>query len=313
MFRYERPQAGRQRQFWQLGCELFGNLPPARDAELVQMVLYLFEELGLKDLRTIINSVGCNGCRPAYIEVIQEYFHQTLEPLCDECKRRVKKNPLRIFDCKVDTCHSVSEGAPPIDKYLCDGCNLHMEEFLGYLDRLVIPYEVNPRLVRGLDYYTRTVFEIIDSRLGAKDALAAGGRYDDLVEDFGGLPTPALGFAAGIERVILSLRRLGLDDDTEGGVELYISAISDDAIETVLRIGRDLRQSGIKTRTGYMERSVKREVRLAGRLGVRFLFIIGSDELASGMIKPRDILEHRELEEISIDRIVEWSKEALGR
>lgn len=313
MFRYERPQAGRQREFWQFGCELFGNLPPARDAELIQMVLYIFDELGLRDLETIINSVGCNLCRPGYTEVIRRYFKAELDSICNDCRIRVEMNPLRILDCKRDVCHSISSKAPLIQDYLCNGCSSHMERIMGLLDHLGIDYTVNPRLVRGLDYYTKTVFEIVDPRLGAKDAIAAGGRYDDLVENFGGPPTPALGFAAGIERLIISLRKLGIEESKDVGVDLYITAISDDAIETVLRIGRDLRKIGIRTKTGYKERSLKKEVVCAARLGARFLIIMGPDELSSRVVRPKDILAHKELDPVSIDKIVQWSKEAFRR
>jgi histidyl-tRNA synthetase len=314
MFRYERPQAGRQRQFWQFGCEVFGNLPPVRDAELIQMVLYLFSELGLKDgLQTIVNSIGCKGCRPAYVERLSEYFQETLELLCDDCRRKAKRNPLRILDCKREKCQNVSKGAPLIESYLCSSCSLHMREALRYLDYLKVNYEVNPRLVRGLDYYTRTVFEIIDSSLGAKDALAAGGRYDDLVEDFGGPSTSAIGFAAGIERIILSLKNSNLQQNLKEKIDIYITAISDRAIETVLKVAKDLRANGIRTKTGYKERSLKKEARLAARLGVRFLLVIGEDEIKAGVVKPKDILKYKELEEVQIGRIVEWAKRSLRR
>jgi histidyl-tRNA synthetase len=209
MFRYERPQAGRFRQFFQIGAEAFGVGEPKIDAEILSMLRHFFERLGLKGLSFEVNSIGCEKCRPDYKKTLLDFFSNRIDGLCQDCKRRFEYNPLRILDCKLDACIKLRDGAPRVTKFLCDECREHFNTLLSMLELLNIPYVVIPDMVRGLDYYTRTTFEITCKDLGAQDAVAAGGRYDRLVEDFGGPPTPAIGFAIGMERITTLIKSSG--------------------------------------------------------------------------------------------------------
>ena len=201
MFRYERPQAGRFRQFYQIGAEAFGVSDPKIDAEILSMLKLFFERIGLKDLNFQINSIGCDKCRPGYKKALIDFFSDRLEGLCPDCKRRYEINPLRILDCKVEACVKLKEGAPHVTDSLCGECQIHFDAFQDFLKSLDVPFVINPNMVRGLDYYTRTTFEVTCEHLGSQNAVAAGGRYDKLVQEFGGPPTPAIGFAAGMERL----------------------------------------------------------------------------------------------------------------
>lgn len=307
MFRYERPQAGRQRQFYQLGTELLGSSHPARDAELIGMVIRLFNELGLLELETEINSVGCQNCQPAFISALRDYFYK--ERPCLDCQRRLERNPLRILDCKNDICKEIISRSPVIDEYLCKECLLHIKEVKMYLELLDVSYITNPRLVRGLDYYTRTVFEVI-KRDKSQNVLAAGGRYDRLVEDLGGISTPALGFAAGIERIV-SLLRLVRGEVEREGIDIYISSIDEAADKIVLKIVDSLRKAGFIVRFSCESRSARKEARLANRLKGRFLMIIGEDELRNEMVRPKDMVAKKELDAVLLTDVVEWFKEVL--
>lgn len=312
MFRYERPQAGRQRQFWQLGTELFGSSHPARDAELIGMIIQLFKELGLKGLRTEINSVGCSLCRPKFICALKDHFQEQNTLLCPDCQDRLEKNPLRILDCKKDICRSLILKGPGIDDYLCKDCLTHLDQVRGYLDLLNISYVTNPHLVRGLDYYIRTVFEIIDERLGAQDALAAGGRYDELVSDFGGPPTPALGFAAGIERIVLSLEKVKGKGTEKEDLDVYIASIDDAADGVSLKMAENLRKAGAKVILSCESRSAKNQARLANKSKGRFLVVIGENELSEGMVRPKDMVAHKLLDPIPLTEIIDWFEEVLS-
>jgi len=201
MFRYERPQAGRYRQFFQIGVEAFGIAEPNIDAEILSMLKLFFEKLSLKDLNFEVNSIGCEQCRPDYKISVRDFFSTKIDSLCPDCKRRLDLNPLRILDCKVDACVKLKQGVPRVTDFLCNECRGHFSKLLSLLELLKVPYVINPEMVRGLDYYTRTTFEVTSENLGSQNAIAAGGRYDSLVEDFGGPPTPAVGFALGMERI----------------------------------------------------------------------------------------------------------------
>ncbi|HAV43521.1 TPA: histidine--tRNA ligase [bacterium] len=311
MFRYERPQAGRQRQFWQLGTELFGSSHPARDAELIGMTLEFFKELGLENLITEINSVGCLGCRGSFVSALHEYLQKEKGLLCSDCQIRLEKNPLRILDCKSEPCKSLVLEGPDIERYLCSGCHSHLKKVEGYLDLLDVSYKMNSHLVRGLDYYTRTVFEIIDRRLGSQDALAAGGRYDELVKELGGPSTPAIGFAAGMERIVLALKKDRKMGDKKEKTDFFIASIDEAADGVVLKIAHSLRTAGLHSKFNCESRSAKSQAQLANKLGARFLIIIGEDELRNEEVRPKDMSVRKLLDPVDLSGIVSWCKEVL--
>lgn len=283
MFRYERPQAGRFRQFFQIGAEAFGVGEPKIDAEILSMLSLFFERIGLKGLSFQVNSIGCQECRPGYREALVTFFSERLEGLCPDCRRRYGHNPLRILDCKVATCIQLRNGAPQVTDSLCGACREHFTDFRAFLDLLDIPYVINPDMVRGLDYYTRTTFEVTCEHLGAQNAVAAGGRYDRLVEDFGGPPTPAIGFAIGMERVT-SLVRSSVDDNIPVP-SVFIATIGDTAAKEGLRLADRLRGNGIWAELGYAGNSLKSQLRRADRLSADYVFILGDDEIQSGKLK----------------------------
>jgi len=283
MFRYERPQAGRFRQFFQIGAEAFGVGEPKIDAEILSMLKLFFERLGLKGLNFEVNSIGCEQCRPGYRKALLNFFSDRLEGFCPDCKRRNEQNPLRILDCKVDACIKLRDGAPHVTDYLCGECREHFTAFQSFLIMLNIPHVVNPNMVRGLDYYTRTTFEVTCEHLGAQNAVAAGGRYDRLVEDFGGPPTPAIGFAIGMERITSLVRSSGTDSIPAPFV--FIATIGESAGKEGLIIANRLREEGIWAELGYTGNSLKSQLRRADRLSADYVLIIGDDEINSGRLK----------------------------
>jgi len=283
MFRYERPQAGRFRQFYQIGVEAFGVEEPKIDAEILSMLKLFLERLGLTGLTFHVNSIGCEKCRPSYRKALHDFFSERIDGLCPDCKRRFDYNPLRILDCKVDACIKLREGAPVITAFLCDECKLHFNALLALLNMLAIPFVENPNMVRGLDYYTRTTFEVTSENLGAQNAVAAGGRYDRLVEDFGGPHTPAIGFAIGMERLTAIIKSLAKQEVPVP--EVVIVTIGEDAGTKGLLIADRLRQEGVWVEVGYSGNSLKSQLRKADRLSSKYVLIIGDDELASGRLK----------------------------
>lgn len=287
MFRYERPQKGRQRQFHQIGVEAFGTADPRMDAEVIAMLFLYLKECGFEGLRLELNSIGDEVCRPVYKEELREYFGPRMNELCPDCARRFEVNPLRILDCKAAACARLKEAAPRITDYLCPDCQTHFESLKDYLDMLQIPFTLDPLMVRGLDYYTRTTFEVTTERLGAQNAVAAGGRYDRLVEDFGGPPTPAIGFALGMERLTALLK----GQAEVPRPELFIAYIGPVAAREALKLALELRKGGIWVETGYEGASLKSQFRKADRLGARHVFIIGEEELGKGALKWKDLKE----------------------
>jgi histidyl-tRNA synthetase len=283
MFRHERPQAGRFRQFYQIGAEAFGVNESKIDAEILSMLRIFFQRLGLKGLKFEVNSIGCEKCRPDYRSALLTFFSGRIEGLCPDCKRRYDQNPLRILDCKVPACISLRQGAPHVTDFLCGECREHFDEFLSCLKLLDIPYVINPNMVRGLDYYTRTTFEVTCEHLGAQNAVAAGGRYDRLVQDFGGPPTPAIGFAIGMERVTSLMKASGTGSIPSPPV--FIAAIGKRAEEEGLVIADRLRQKGVWVELGYSVNSLKSQMRRADRLSAGHVIIIGDDEIRSGRLK----------------------------
>jgi histidyl-tRNA synthetase len=289
MFRYERPQKGRFRQFYQIGAEAFGIGRPQMDAELIIMLKNLLEQIGLSDLNFEINSIGCAECRPAYRQALLDFFGGKLAEYCPDCQRRYETNPLRILDCKVSRCGELKQGAPVVTDYLCDECRAHFEEVLSILDVFKVPYTLNPHLVRGLDYYTKTTFEVTSEHLGAQKAVAAGGRYDRLVEEFGGPATPAIGFAIGLERLVTLLKeKRGIAIPVP---KVFVATLGKEADIEGFRITESLRAQGIWAEQSYGSTSLKSQLRHADRLGAMFALIIGENELKAGKVQWKNLLK----------------------
>ncbi len=286
MFRYERPQKGRYRQFHQLDVEVFGMHDPAVDAEVIDLAWSLVAELGIAQAELVINSVGCAVCRPRFQEALLAALGSDLAKLCQDCQRRAATNPLRIYDCKVPADQPIIDALPHSADHLCEACAAHFAAARGHLDAWGIPWRLSHRLVRGLDYYTRTTFEILGQSLGAQNALLGGGRYDGLVKRLGGPDRTGIGFAAGLERLVLALPEGTAGDVT---VRAFVAAIGDDARGDALRLLRELRQAGIAAHMEFEGRSIKAQMKRADRLGARVTLIVGGDELARGEVTVRDM------------------------
>ncbi len=297
MFRYERPQAGRQRQFHQAGVEVFGSSDPLVDVEVILLNMQLFKTLGLNDLEVDINSVGCKKCQPEFRKQLKAYFKDNVESMCKDCKDRFKYNPLRILDCKEKGCQKQIEKAPATVDYLCDECGEHFQKVIGLLSDRAIKYKVNNRLVRGLDYYTKTTFEIVSSKLGAQNAVSGGGRYDTLVQEFGGKPIPAVGFAIGIERVIEILKSSHISHITSPAPTLFIATLGDEAKKVGFDLLSKARAKGISADMDYLGKSLKAQMKIADRIGASYVYIIGEDEInkKSAILKEMERGEQKEV------------------
>ena len=297
MFRAERPQKGRLRQFRQVGVECLGADEPTVDAEAIIMLMRFYEAIGIpaSETRLLLNSMGCEKCRPAYREMVREHIHQHSEELCEECNHRADLNPLRAFDCKNEHCHEVMEGAPKITDHLCDDCRAHYEAVKGYLDAAGIAYVEDSRLVRGLDYYTRTVFEIqVDTGMGSQNAIGGGGRYDKLAKEVGGRDTPGLGFALGYERCVLALEALGAKASSEVAPAAFIACVDNSTRATAFNLAQELRAQGLYIEVDHQKRSLKSQFKLADKLSARKVIVLGPDEVAEGVAKIRDMETHEE-------------------
>lgn len=305
MFRYERPQKGRYRQFHQFGVEAFGSASPLLDVEMIALPISLYRAVGLHEFEVHINSIGCSTCRPAYRERLTEYLSAHRAALCSTCQDRLERNPLRVLDCKNPTCRELTEGAPKSFEHLCDECAEHFSAVRSGLDGLGIRYVLNSRLVRGLDYYSRTVFELIGLDLGAQDALGGGGRYDGLVEECGGPPTPAVGFAVGMERLLLSLEARGALPSEESAPYVYVAALGDAARSRALEIAFALRDKGLGAELDYEGRSLKAQMRSAQRSGAGYVLIIGDEELAKGEVVVKK-MDTGEQSTVPLEGIVQW-------
>jgi len=304
MFRQERPQKGRMREFHQFGIEAIGSADPAVDAEQIEMGVRICQELKISDFKLHVNSIGCPVCRPVHREKLLEFMKDKIGALCDDCKTRYLRNPLRMFDCKNEECIAQLEGAPVMIDYLCDECRTHYDQVKKYLAELGVDYLEDTRLVRGLDYYTKTAFEIKSSLLGSQDTLLGGGRYDLLVEELGGKATPAIGFAAGIERFILVLQMQKKVDLEEKKLNLFIAALGDEAKAFAVKLVRDLRQKNISCETDYLQRSLKAQMREANRQKAEKVLIIGEEEMKKSKAALKD-MESGEQKEIDLDRIAD--------
>jgi len=292
MFRYERPQKGRMRQFWQIDAELLGAAEPSADAELITMLWRFFEACGIpsSNMRLLLNSMGDENCRPAYRDKVAAYIRSHANDLCEECNRRADTNPLRAFDCKVPGCRQVMAGAPLLRDELCDACARHYSAVKEMLDTLGIPFTEDPSLVRGLDYYTRTVFEVqADAGLGSQNAIGGGGRYDRLMEEYGGPPTPGLGFALGFERTVLAMQAAGVAPDAGVHVDAFVAVAQPGAEREAFKLVTAVRDAGLSAEMGHQGKSLKAQMKAADRLGARYALILGADELAAGEVTLRDM------------------------
>lgn len=294
MFRYDRPQAGRYREFHQFGYEVLGETDPAVDAEVILLAWRLYEALGLLELSVQLNSIGCPNCRPSYLEALRAHFGRHEEQLCPDCRRRVQGNPLRLLDCKNDQCQPAILSAPASTEYLCEECDAHFAELRRLLAALELPVILNSRLVRGLDYYTRTVFEIWPPQIGAQSAIGGGGRYDGLMEQLGGKPTPGIGFATGIERVILNIKEQRVNVPEVGKLVLFVAWLGAQARPHALRLADQARRSGIPAVSALGARSLKAQMKQANSLGARYAFILGEEEVKDGAVTIRDMAESRQ-------------------
>ena len=281
MFRRERPQKGRYRQFHQIGAEVLGSDNPAIEAEVLEMLQFFLKRIGIEDQTLLVNSIGCNICRPRFLEELKRALAEKKDGLCADCQRRSETNPLRVLDCKVESCQPIIESLPKISDFLDDGCRTHFDKFLGYLTSRQISFTIVPRLVRGLDYYTRTTFEITSGALGAQNTLIGGGRYDGLAEALGGPPTKGFGFALGLERILLVLQESGKQAQLPSP-QLFLAPLGEAAFEKATLLARDLRQQGIRCVLDFETRSLKSAMRLANKLQAQHVLILGDSELQTG-------------------------------
>ena len=280
-FRYERPQAGRLREFHQFGVEIFGAKGAQTDAEAIVMADTLLKKLGL-NVQLYINSIGCPTCRAAFNKALKEFFEPNLENLCYDCKTRYAKNPLRLLDCKEENCKKINSDAPSILEYLCDDCAAHFDTLKACLTLAGVDYKIDPRIVRGLDYYTRSVFEFVSTSIGAQGTVCAGGRYDGLIAELGGNPMPAVGFAAGIERLLIVMEQTGVEIPAPHVPTVYIAGMDNDCRQKAFELATLLRAKGVFAEIDHMERSVKAQFKYADKLGAKYVAVIGGNELAEG-------------------------------
>ncbi len=307
-FRYEQPQSGRLRQHHQFGVEFIGSESPLAEVELISLITTFIREIGLRDAKLHINSIGCKDCRQTYNEALLTYLRKHEDELCPTCRERMQKNPLRVIDCKVPTCKEIVRGAPRTIDYLDDGCREHFDELKSLLDEMAIPYEVDTGIVRGLDYYTRTVFEFVNSE---GFTLCGGGRYDGLVHEIDEKQDiPAVGFGMGIERIIYFLEKENVALAPEAPVELYVGILGREARAGAYRIVERLRSRGIIVETDYMDRSVKAQMKYANKIGARHTVIIGSDEIANHRVHIKNMADGQETE-IALDEIEDFFTEGV--
>ena len=307
MFRYDRPQAGRLREFHQFGIEALGEKNPAVDAEIILLAVDFLRSLGLNDLNLKINTVGCPKCRPVYRQKLQHFFSDKLDVLCHDCQTRFEKNPMRILDCKTDADKDFMQDAPKIKDCLCDECREHFNSVQQLLKVSDIDFTIDDRLVRGLDYYTKTAFEIQYAPLGAQSAVAGGGRYDGLIEEIGGTPTPAVGFAAGIERILAALEMQNLLPSAENKIDAFLVAVGDEAETLAFELLTKIRRAGLIASMDFAKRSMKAQMKQAGKSNAKFALIIGDDEVKNSTVTVKN-LSNSEQQTVTSDKVVEFIK-----
>ncbi len=301
-FRREKPQAGRSREFWQFGTELYGSSSPEADAQVILLAYGLFKRLGLTKVTLRINSIGCKECRPDYRSALLDYFSSYEKELCDTCRERLQKNPLRVLDCKSPICSGIAKNAPKTLEHLCDGCNSHFEKLKSILDACGVEYVVDPTIVRGLDYYTGTVFEFTVDSIGAQSTVCGGGRYDGLLSSIGGPELPAVGFGMGITRLIQALKDEDLVPQFDNGCDIYIAALGDMAALPVFVLGQKLRDEGVSAETDLCGRSLKAQMKYADKAGAKYVLVVGDNEIDENSAELRNM---RNGERVKIQLTVE--------
>ncbi|MCD7873198.1 MAG: histidine--tRNA ligase [Clostridiales bacterium] len=302
-YRYEKPQAGRLREFHQFGVECFGAASPLADAEIISLAKSFFDELGISELRLEINSIGCPTCREKYYTALKEYFSERKDKLCNTCKERLERNPMRILDCKSPICSEIAAGAPVVLDYLCDECLEHFQSVQKYLNALNIEYHINPRIVRGLDYYTKTVFEFISDSIGAQGTVCGGGRYDGLIEELGGKKTPSLGFGLGIERLMILMEEQKCEFPKDSAPDLFIAAIGEKATLKAVEIAKDMRNEGYSCIYDLNGRGLRAQMKYADKLNAKYIIVLGDEEIESGITQLKN-MENGTETEISIATFV---------
>lgn len=302
-YRYEKPQAGRLREFHQFGIECFGTSSPLADAEIIALASTIFNELGVKDLSLEINSIGCPECRAKYHEALKEYFRERKDELCDTCNERLERNPMRILDCKSPICSEIAKDAPVVLDYLCDECREHFEAVKGYLTAQNIEFTVNPHIVRGLDYYTKTVFEFVSNSIGAQGTVCGGGRYDGLIEELGGQKTPSLGFGMGLERLMLLMEAQNCEFPKDKVPDLFIVALGDKATLKAVEIAKDMRAEGYACLYDLNGRSLKAQMKYANKLGAKYVIVLGDKEVEEKIATLKNMKDGEETE-IALDTFV---------
>lgn len=299
-FRHERPQAGRLREFHQFGLEMAGSQSPAADAEVISLAKKILDRLEVKNIELYINSIGCPSCRAKYHEALRSFFEARKDELCETCQERLAKNPMRILDCKSPICQEIGKNAPLIIDYLCEECSGHFEKLKKYLTNLGIDYKVNPKIVRGLDYYTKTVFEFVTTEIGAQGTVCGGGRYDGLIEQLGGQHVPALGFGMGIERLLLVMDKQNCSYLTPKKCDIYFATMGDAALEKAMEFAGQLREYGFYAEYDLMGRGLKAQMKYANKIGAAFTMVLGDNELEEKKARLKD-MESGEEKEILLD------------
>ena len=299
-YRYEKPQAGRLREFHQFGMECYGTACAAADAEMISAAASIFERLQIRDLELQINSIGCKKCRAEYHKALTAYFEQYKNELCDTCKDRLNRNPMRILDCKSPVCSEISKNAPVMLNYLCDECKDHFEKVKGYLDSAKIEYIVNPKIVRGLDYYTKTVFEFVSSDIGAQSTVCGGGRYDGLIEELGGQSMPSLGFALGIERLLLLMEAQNIEIPTPQNCEIFIGSMGDEAYQKAFSLATQIRKASIYAEFDVVGRGLRAQMKYADKIKAAYSLVIGENEIKDNKAVIKNMSNGKQYE-ISLD------------
>ena len=305
-YRHEKPQAGRLREFHQLGIEAYGAKGPAIDAEIISLAALFLKELSIKNITININSIGCPSCRKVYNEKLREYLSEYKDELCETCLGRLEKNPLRVLDCKSPVCGKIASGAPVLIDYICDECRDHFEGVKSSLTNLGIEYNIDTAIVRGLDYYTKTVFEIkANLEIGAQNTVCGGGRYDGLVETIGGDPTPGIGFAMGIERLLMTMEAEGAFLPVDAGPDIFIAHMGEDAEKAAIKLSYELREKGISVSSELLGRSVKAQMKYADKIGAKYSVVLGDNEIASGKANVKD-METGEQTEVMLSELSDF-------
>lgn len=310
-FRHENVQAGRLREFHQFGCEMVGSASPRADAEVIALAKSVLDRLGLQNIVLNINSIGCPECREKYRQALKEYFEPHRDELCRTCQERLDKNPMRLLDCKSAEDQAIAKDAPAILDYLCDDCKAHFEKLKQYLTQMGIGYSVNPRIVRGLDYYTRTVFEFITTEIGAQGTVCGGGRYDGLIEQLGGAKTPALGFGMGLERLLLVMQKQGCDFIEEKTCDLYIATMGENAVNKALSMTSALRDEGFFVEYDLVERGLKPQMKYADKIGAKFVIVLGDNEIESGSAKLKNMATGEQTDITLGEKLTEQFSQAM--